>query len=292
MTYHKGCAAKLGVRLNVAGMIVVSASIAAGSIRAQSPAYHPDGTSLLHAEGAQLPFATVTITRSMDNGGRPFSLAITDKGLSAVHTSLKDLIRFAYHAKSYDQIIGGPDWITKEFYDVTATWSDSALALMNTLPGDQVEPAVRRTVASLLASRFHLEAGIQTRNLPVYALVVADGGPKLEAAAPSSGPASLVFTSPTQVSAKAQSTHTLADFLSIFDELGGRLIVDATGLTGNYDFVINGVSPARSQHPETTSIFTAIRDQLGLALEPRKATGVEVLVVRHAERPSLSGLTH
>jgi uncharacterized protein (TIGR03435 family) len=83
-------------------------------------------------------------------------------------------------------------------------------------------------------------------------------------------------------------------WLSNFPEIGNHLVVDQTGLTGNYDFVLNGVS-AFPQHPgagaaapegeATTSIFTALQEQLGLKLEPRKAV-VEVLVIESVEKPS------
>jgi uncharacterized protein (TIGR03435 family) len=126
---------------------------------------------------------------------------------------------------------------------------------------------------------------------------VAEGGPKLkevELATPTLGttPApgahvpSLVFTTPTEVTATAMNMHAVADFLSIFDELGGHLAVDETGLKGDHDFVINGVSPTNPKKPTETPIITALRDQLGLKLELGKATGVEVLVVDHAEPPS------
>ena len=83
------------------------------------------------------------------------------------------------------------------------------------------------------------------------------------------------------------------NFFRIFEELGNRVVVDETGLKGNYDFVLSGVSmrpqPADGNHDApsepTTSIFTALQEQLGLKLEPRKAP-VEVLAIEHAEHPS------
>jgi uncharacterized protein (TIGR03435 family) len=82
---------------------------------------------------------------------------------------------------------------------------------------------------------------------------------------------------------------------SNFPEIGNHLVIDQTGLKGNYDFVLNGVSrPLRqpadptAAPPEgaaTTSIFTALQEQLGLKLELRKAQ-VEVLVIENVERPS------
>jgi uncharacterized protein (TIGR03435 family) len=74
--------------------------------------------------------------------------------------------------------------------------------------------------------------------------------------------------------------------------LDKRIVVNETGLTGNYDFVLRGVSMGselemkRDPGQEApTSIFTALQEQLGLKLESRKAP-VEVVVIEQAERPS------
>lgn len=85
-----------------------------------------------------------------------------------------------------------------------------------------------------------------------------------------------------------QVTH----WLSRFEELNNRIVVDETGLTGNYDFALSGVSmggemeagPDAPKEPYT-SIFTALPEQLGLKLEPRKAP-VEVVVIEQAAQPS------
>jgi len=296
-------------RIGIAGkalltaVAIVAAPLGLGLLKAtQAPtsAYHPDETSLLHSNALKgVSFKAVTLTPSKDNGGRPFTLSMTATGLSTIHSSMKDLIRFAYHAKSYDQIVGGPRWIDTEFYDVKADWpdSDSANAAINKLPADQQADVPRMLMQSLLTDRFRLRASFQTRDLAVYALLVAEGGPKLKevepatpaldtAPAPGAHVPSLVFTTPTEVTAVAMNMHAVADFLSIFDELGGHLAVDETGLKGDYDFVIKGVSPTNAKKPTQTPIFRALRDQLGLKLELGKATGVEVLVVDHAEPPS------
>jgi uncharacterized protein (TIGR03435 family) len=86
----------------------------------------------------------------------------------------------------------------------------------------------------------------------------------------------------------------MADWLSFFDEIGNRVVVNETGLKGYYDFVLNGVSqhfPASANFngaaaPEpAASIFAALPEQLGLRLEPKKAP-VEVLAIGHVEEPT------
>jgi uncharacterized protein (TIGR03435 family) len=94
-----------------------------------------------------------------------------------------------------------------------------------------------------------------------------------------------------QYTAIAFPVEEFSHWLSHFDELNNHVVVNETGLTGNYDFVLSGVAigsiEGNHDTPEEqgTSIFTALQEQLGLKLEPRKAP-VEVLIVDHAEQPS------
>jgi uncharacterized protein (TIGR03435 family) len=86
----------------------------------------------------------------------------------------------------------------------------------------------------------------------------------------------------------------MAEWLCRQPEIGNHLVVDQTGLKGNYDFVLNGVSPmppqpagagaAKPEGDAKVSIFTALPEQLGLKLESRKAE-VEVLVIESVEKP-------
>jgi uncharacterized protein (TIGR03435 family) len=102
------------------------------------------------------------------------------------------------------------------------------------------------------------------------------------------------MTAPNQFTAIAWPIEEMTDWLSRFDELGGRIVVNETGLTGHYDWVLNGVSqrPQQPADPNSSapsqpaiSLFTALPEQLGLKLEPRRAP-VEVLVIDHVEQPS------
>jgi uncharacterized protein (TIGR03435 family) len=81
----------------------------------------------------------------------------------------------------------------------------------------------------------------------------------------------------------------MTNWLSHLDEISGRIVVDETGLTGHYNWVLNEIafSPAAAANPDqpTVSIFQALPDQLGLRLEPRKAP-MEVMVIDHVEEPS------
>lgn len=149
-----------------------------------------------------------------------------------------------------------------------------------------------RLLQSLLADRFQLVIRREKKRLPAYALVVEKSGPKLglsdvphqDDAAPlnlyrarGAEPASgyLVF--------RDETMQEFAWRLATLVVLDGRVVVDQTGLEGHYNFELKyGTDAPGSDGP---SIFTALREQLGLCLEPRKLP-LEVITVEHAETPS------
>jgi uncharacterized protein (TIGR03435 family) len=159
----------------------------------------------------------------------------------------------------------------------------------------------------VLAERFQLKVHRETRDLPVYELVVAKGGPKLHEAKPGdtypngikgpdghSGPG-LIWIQDGQLTCQAVGMVELTRILS---QRLGHNVLDKTGLTGKYDLAMQwpppedrpgpmfdggeGGNAAESSGP---SIFTVIQEQLGLKLESHK-TAVEVLVIDHVEAPS------
>jgi bla regulator protein blaR1 len=225
----------------------------------------------------------------------------------------KDLIQFAYHVQPF-QVSGGPGWITSDGYDIEAKVDDSVVAELQKLPPEQRIGQFRLMLQSLLADRFKLTLGHETKELPIYALVVTKGGAKLtpttvnpdvppspKAQAPPQGP--MMMMSPGKLTAKLMPMSALAEVLGRQSELGGRLVVDRTALTGKYDFTLEfaperpeplpgttGGPPMSPQGPpppdaSAPSIFTAIQEQLGLKLESTKGP-VEVLVVNTIEKPS------
>ena len=233
-------------------------------------------------------------------------IMLNPANFGTTHSSLQDLIKFAYHFKSDDQIEGAPSWAGTEFYDIQAKASDAEVEAFKKMTFDQRFEQMRLMLQALLSDRFQLKTTMQMRERPVYALVVAKGGSKLKEveAAPFPQPgtpppagAHLPQLRPTghnQFTASAWPMNMMADWLSFFSELGNRIVIDDTGLKGNYDWVLNGVSqqPPQPQGADAataddppTSIFTALQEQLGLKLEPRKAP-VQVLVIEHVEKPS------
>ncbi len=196
------------------------------------------------------------------------------------NASLRSILMAAYNMKQFQ--ISGPNWIATTGFNIVAKVPSGATK-------DQMRPMLQR----LLAERFQLAVHRETKDLPVFALVVAKGGPKLTAAQhPEDGGGSFgAWKGNARDVSTNQTIHGLAEFLTL---LMDRPIVDSTGLTGTYDFTLYWApeypmrlatrTPGAEGEPSepAPTIFQAVQDQLGLKLEPRKSP-IEILVVDHME---------
>jgi|SRR5579883_1122574 len=207
------------------------------------------------------------------NGGmRPIA-----GGFSARNMSVNALIQLAYNLKPW-QIVGGPGWVTTDRYDIEAKKEGN--------PGVDEKLEMFRP---LLADRFQLQFHRETRQAPIYSLIIAKNGPRLQTAA--AGARGYIRSGRGLVEGKGMSMRIFADLL------GGSLgqpVVDKTGISGGFDITFRW-TPAEGEanyrdadrplDPNAPSIFTAIQEQLGLKLEAEKGP-LEVLVIDHIERPS------
>jgi uncharacterized protein (TIGR03435 family) len=150
-----------------------------------------------------------------------------------------------------------------------------------------------RLLQRLLEDRFKLVIRREIKELDAYALVVDQHGSKLHASEASQINDAAPFNPYHARGAERSSgdlvfnDEAMRDFawrLSTLTALDGRVVVDKTGLTGRYDFELKFAAQPSPEN-EAPSIFTALREQLGLRLEPRKMP-IESLTVVHAERPS------
>lgn len=201
------------------------------------------------------------------------------------NTTLDDLIMYAYgvHTK---QIVGGPDWLETQKFDIEAK-PDT--------PGAASDKQNRTMMRKLLASRFALKSHDEKRELSAFVLTVAKGGPKLEKseddpASPSTflfrGLGNLVFRN-----------ISMPDFASWMQTVLDRPMVDHTGLDGRYQgilkwnpdetqFAIFGPPPHPSTAPDAPpDLYRAIQEQIGLKIDAAK-TPVAVMVIDHVEKPS------
>ena len=231
-------------------------------------------------------------------------------GLSATNVTLGMLIRTAYGIEE-NQISGGPSWLKSDHYDIDAKMDSPTADAFHKLGEDERRLATQHMLQALLADRFKLALHHDSKELSIYALVVAKNGSKLRQAKPDDtypngikGPdgiarAGMMRMGRGQLTGQGLPLSALARLLT--DQLG-RTVVDKTGLTGNYDFTLQW-TPDESQGamfrgPDTgpqgsapsadssgPSLFTALQEQLGLKLESQKGP-VEIYVIDHAEKPS------
>jgi uncharacterized protein (TIGR03435 family) len=144
----------------------------------------------------------------------------------------------------------------------------------------------------LLADQFKLAVHNESREMPVYALVVSKGGLKCKESAPD---AKTVHgrTSAGGRSVKLTWSKVTMDAFAAYirgNDQMDRPVIDKTGLTGEYDIALTYVPENRlygpgPHQPDEIDIFTAVREQLGLTLERTKMP-VDVLVIDHSEKPS------
>jgi uncharacterized protein (TIGR03435 family) len=218
-----------------------------------------------------------TATQSPNSGFRRASPGT----LNATNVSLRFLIEYAYDVRD-DQISGGPAWIDTEKYEVLAKPPEG---------GDPREAArlIRLRTQALLADRFHVTLHRDTKELPVFVLVVAKNGPK-GLKEPSSTTTDFINNG-HHLNCQHVSMGTFAkEFLA---RQIGRSVTDKTGIEGSFDFTLDwspdDVPPAAPADGASVAQFPplmlALQEQLGLRLDQQKGP-VEVLVIDHAERPT------
>lgn len=155
----------------------------------------------------------------------------------------------------------------------------------------------------LLADRFKVVVHHEARQFPLYALTVAKGGPKFQETKPKdleSGPVYGVTCMHTRSGGGVIEMHgcTMTQFASSLSSQGendlGRRVVDQTQLTGYFTVALQWTpvdatnsSTTQLSAPESSgpSIFTAVKEQLGLELKPIKGP-LDTIVIDHAEMPS------
>ena len=207
--------------------------------------------------------------------------------------NLNDMIALGYgmHAK---QIVGAPDWAGKDLFDVDG---------VPDVPGMPNQKQIQSLLQKLMADRFQLKFHREQRELAVYAITVAAGGPKLtKTTAGPDDPSGMGFGL-TKLGATANGRNlTMADFAMWMQaSVTDRPMVDQTGLKDHYDFQLKwtpddsqflqfrgagAALPPPSDDPNAPpSFYTAVQEQLGLKIEATRAPD-DVIVIDHVEKPA------
>lgn len=191
----------------------------------------------------------------------------TPDTLTARHTALLEIIRRAYDLAP-QELVGGPDWIR-----------DQRLDIVGKSAGKATDAELWTMVRPLLEERLKLKYHREPRPVSGLALVVGKNGPKIKQSAGGSGEFS---AGGGTIRGQNVPLSRLAQILS---SVMREPVIDATGLAGTYDFMIDpkkyvGQGPLDLQG----LVITAVQEDLGLKLESRKFE-LQVMVIDHIEQP-------
>lgn len=178
----------------------------------------------------------------------------------------QELIMDAYDIKEF-QVSGVPPWAEQmggDHYDIVAKTEGTAVPSV---------AQVRLMLQSVLTDRFQFRVHHETRELPVYELVIAEGKSKLKEVRvdPSAGG-----------DARASSGVSMTAIVRLLSLYLDRPVIDKTGMTGEYEM---GRMDWNAMYHDAGAVMLASEENWGLKLEPRKAN-IEMLVVDHLEKPS------
>ena len=221
-----------------------------------------------------------------------FRVSMRDMPGQANYTgvTVKTLIQQAYQVRDFE-VVGGPKWIESNRYDIVARPPAGGPALPSdpTTFTDQQRETHRNLraamVRAMLADRFRLKTHKETRDLPIYVLTVAKGGPKLKvsngvnASDPDLGPGMIRFTRDSLAGTQIDMPYLVATLSGNMD----RIVLNKTALEGKYDLAMNW-NPDPTASTDLPGIFTALQEQLGLKLESSKGP-VDVVVIDSVETP-------
>jgi uncharacterized protein (TIGR03435 family) len=276
----------------------------------------PVGFGVLHAEPGRAqsvagnatvnPYAyRVTTLKPNKSTDKLVKLFFTPEGFTATGMTLQGMIKVAYKVED-NQISGAPKWLSSYKFDLEATIDKPVAEELKKLNPDQRSLAAQHMLQALLADKFKLTLHGEAKELPMYTLVIAPGGPKLQEAKPGDSYPNgikdldgvahpgMMRMGPGTLTGQALGMSNMVDLLS--HQLGTQ-VVDKTGLTGKYDLTLHWTPDEHSVFkdangdaipaPDTSGppLITAIQEQLGLELKPAQAQ-VQILAIDHVGKPA------
>jgi uncharacterized protein (TIGR03435 family) len=273
---------------------MVAASLAVTSFAQTSVSQRTTSAPTAAAAPPAFEVSTVKENKSGNSGSSSNS---QDGWFTATNVSLKNLLQYQAYGVPESRIFGGPKWISSERFDIEAKTDSATSDRLRALARDQRRIQRQAMFQQLLAERFKLAVHWETRELPVYAMVVARKGPLLQPTKELDGHTG-TSSNDGGLTARGVTMAQMADVLTqeLSRELG-RVVIDKTGIQGRYDCALkwrrdtgearinDGTDGSAASLDSGPSIFTAIQEQLGLKLESTKGP-VQVLVIDRVEMPS------
>jgi len=221
----------------------------------------------------------VATVRPGDPNGQHQGFHLEGRQIFIERQTVEAMLELGYNVH-LKQIVGAPDWIGTERWDVKG------------VPDVAGQPSMKQylgMVRKVLMERFGLQTHTEKRELPVYAITVAKSGGKL---VKSAGDPNGLMDEEDRGEAGQRTLKltnvSLGEFAEVMKFFLDRPVVDLTGLPGKYDLRLKWTfdeDKAPTDGSAAPSMFTAVQEQLGLKLEPVKAPA-DVLVIDHMEKPS------
>jgi uncharacterized protein (TIGR03435 family) len=263
--------------------VVYAQSAALAAPSASRPADHP-------AESTAFTFDVASIHPSppSPDGHNHIWNDIHESLFRTGNLSIRDLIQYAFNLPK-SQIAGGPEWLDSAMYDIDAKSGPEVDAQLKAMSGDDAGEQKRRMVQALIKERFSFAAHEETRELPIYNLVLAKGGAKFQ---PSNEAGTTIDRWRSRIHVQG-SDDTIGLLARELAQVEGRVVVNKTGLTGRYNLTLrwtpdDAPAPLLNGAPDPDAppgLFAAIQEQLGLKLESGIGP-VPVLVIDHIDKPS------
>ena len=227
------------------------------------------GARALAQTPEQMRFEVATIKAHVDTGSTPAGIEESPGFVRIINLPLRTVIAIAYGVKSSD--VQGPPWLERRAFDIAAK-----------PPAGYTRTRLPVLLRNLLTERFKLMAHQETREGRGYALRVPLGGHRMRESA---GPRTFLTGRPGLIAGNGRS---IADLPPLLSQMIGAPVLDETALTGVYDIRLEWTATLAAPASPTAgdsdvSLFTAVREQLGLRLEPITTT-VTVVVVDSSEQ--------
>ena len=198
--------------------------------------------------------------------------------IEASNITLMRMITGAYDVTE-GQVVDAPAWVTQDRWDLEAR--------ADGFPADATPEQILPLVRKLLEDRFQLKLRLENRKMPVYRLTVAPGGHRLQPSVDTGLDSADTRTGFDKVTIEARRMG-MQRFAQLLSRRVGRIVVDHTELAGAYDFKLEwslDLSVQTNVDAAGPSVFTAIREQLGLRLEAANDQA-PVLVIDQVEHPT------
>ena len=275
-----GSGAINGMGVNAFGLF--SGLIALGLVASLSP----DWLAFAQVPRPAFDVASIKPHTEQTNG---VTFAAREGGrLNVVNNPISNVIDNAYGISHY-QLIGAPDWINSDRYDIEARG-----------PATAGHKEMMLMLQTLLADRFAMRAHFETREMPAYVLTVAKGGPKLHFLGPEDCvPFDSTKPNPREVPNVCgnnivsrnlwNATHnSMPGVTRVLSAVMRRPVIDQTGIKGTFDVRLQWSDDLTLQENPADappSIYVALRETLGLELKSARGP-VEVLVIDHIEKPT------